>query len=90
MPNTTPPACSCPRIDGYVIRRKDCPHHPPRPFVQANPAPEPRDLEADDLACAWADYRKDYGVPQVHTVAAHKAFRAGWSARQGDRSGVLR
>lgn len=34
-----------------------------------------------DLACAWADYRKAFGVPAEHLTAAHKAFKAGWEAR---------
>lgn len=43
------------------------------------------------LACAWADYRKDYGVHTIHMGVAHKAFEAGWrAALQGDQSGVLR
>lgn len=47
--------------------------------------------EAEDLACAWADYRKDYGVSEEHMNAAHKAFKAGWkAAREGDQSAVLR
>lgn len=44
--------------------------------------------EEEELACAWADYRKDYGAsgPQEH-----KAFVAGWkAAREGDQSGVQR
>lgn len=41
--------------------------------------------------CAWADYRKDYGVEEAEMAAAHKAFNAGWQAAlEGDRSGVLR
>lgn len=52
---------------------------------------EEEDAEADELACAWADYRKDYGVSADDLTAAHKAFKAGWkAAREGDQSGVLR
>jgi len=47
--------------------------------------------EAGEIASAWSDYRKDYGVPSEHLTAAHKAFTAGWiAARNGDQSGVLR
>lgn len=44
-----------------------------------------------EMACAWAEYRKDYDVhPSDHTVA-YKAFTEGWkAAREGDQSGVLR
>lgn len=46
-----------------------------------------------DAACAWSDYRRDYGVSadeQVRTQE-HKAFLAGFKAgREGDQSGVLR
>lgn len=44
-----------------------------------------------EMACAWAEYRKDYGVNPNDLTAAHKAFTAGWkAAREGDQSGVLR
>ena len=47
--------------------------------------------EAEEIACAWADYRKDYGVPGPHMTTAHKAFKAGWkAAREGDQSGPVR
>ena len=43
--------------------------------------------EEEELACAWADYRKDYGADSRD----YKAFAAGWkAAREGDQSGVLR
>lgn len=46
---------------------------------------------AESLACAWADYRNDYGVHPSDITAAHKAFKAGWQAAlKGDQSGVLR
>ena len=54
-------------------------------------APAPEDPDASDRQCAWADYRKDYGVGEPEMVAAHKAFMAGWkAAREGDQSGPLR
>ena len=54
-------------------------------------APAPVDPDAADRQCAWADYRKDYGVGESDMVAAHKAFMAGWkAAREGDQSGPLR
>lgn len=47
--------------------------------------------ESAELACAWSDYRKDYGISEEHMNAAHKAFKAGWkAAREGDQSAVLR
>jgi len=50
-----------------------------------------RATDASDRQCAWADYRKDYGVGEPEMVAAHKAFMAGWkAAREGDQSGPLR
>lgn len=49
------------------------------------------DPDAADRQCAWADYRKDYGVGESEMAAAHKAFMAGWkAAREGDQSGPLR
>lgn len=47
--------------------------------------------EEEDRACAWSDYRKDYGVPTSMLSTAYKAFCAGWlAAREGDQSGVQR
>lgn len=47
--------------------------------------------DEEEMACAWADYRKDYGVSLRDIDAAHKAFTSGWkAAREGDQSGVLR
>lgn len=50
------------------------------------------DLERREaLACAWADYRKDYGVHPSDITTAHKAFKAGWQAAlHGDQSAALR
>ena len=54
-------------------------------------APAPVAPDAVDRQCAWADYRKDYGVGESEMAAAHKAFMAGWkAAREGDQSGPLR
>jgi hypothetical protein len=45
----------------------------------------------EEAACAWADYRKDYGVRSQEMTAAYKAFMAGWKAAvEGDQSAVLR
>lgn len=50
-----------------------------------------RDTDWIDIACAWSDYRKDYGVSEANMDAAHKAFKAGWKAhRDGPQDGVLR
>ena len=35
----------------------------------------------EDLACAWAEYRNEYGVRD--TTTAYKAFVAGWEAAHG-------
>ena len=61
-------------------------------ILAKHPAPTAdRDEVAEELACAWADYRKDYGVNQRDLQAAHKAFKAGWqAARTGDQSGPFR
>lgn len=49
------------------------------------------DVEAIEQACAWAEYRKNYGVSASDRTAAHKAFLAGWdAARNGDQSDVQR
>lgn len=52
------------------------------------------DDETAAIACAWSDYRKDYGTstdPRV-IAAAHQAFVAGWKAARGtaDTGGVQR
>src|SRR5690606_19627454 len=53
--------------------------------------PEVVEDEATEIACAWSEYRKDYGVSETATTAAYKAFKAGWkAAREGDQSGVSR
>lgn len=47
--------------------------------------------ETIEIAFAWSDYRKEYGVSESNMTAAHKAFRAGWkAAREGDQSSVQR
>ena len=83
--------CTCPPIDGYVIVRNGCPHHQRQTTETVEPPTPPRNPEADEMACAWADYRKDYGISGTHAAAAYLAFVAGWqAARRGDQSGVLR
>lgn len=53
------------------------------------PRPTPDHAGGADAACAWADYRSQYGVADVKT--AHKAFLAGWDAAHGaDDAGPLR
>ena len=43
----------------------------------------------EDLACAWAEYRNEYGVRD--TTTAYKAFVAGWNAAHGLSSeGILK
>ncbi len=87
------PICTCMPVDGYLVRRvSGCPKHGPlQPRVVETPVEPVLTEEEIDLACAWSDYRKDYGVSADHLSVAHKAFRAGWkAARAGDQSGVLR
>lgn len=67
------------------------------PFIQVNRGDIRFDIPADDvldLAVAWSDYRKEYGVSQSkeHRVQEHAAFKAGWAAAQGtlDVGGVQR
>lgn len=42
-----------------------------------------RRVVSNQQACAWSDYRKEYGVSAGALAEAHKAFIAGWEARQG-------
>ncbi len=42
---------------------------------------EQTDNYFDDLAVAWAAYRKEYGP--TDTTTAYKAFVAGWEAAYG-------
>lgn len=51
------------------------------------------DDEAVEMACAWSDYRKEYGVSSDDKVRSkeYAAFTEGWKAgRHGDQSSVLR
>lgn len=47
-----------------------------------------------DVAVAWSDYRKEYGVSpsKEHRAQEHAAFKAGWAAARGslDVGGVQR
>lgn len=46
---------------------------------------EPISQDAIERACAWSDYRKDYGVSADDAVRGleHEAFKAGWDAAKG-------
>ena len=37
----------------------------------------------EEMVCAWADYRKEYGIGSSDLRTAHKAFIAGWKAAKG-------
>lgn len=39
-----------------------------------------------DMACAWSDYRKEFGVSADPSTKRreYKAFRAGWEAARGE------
>lgn len=53
----------------------------------------PDDEAEYELACAWADFRKNYGVSADQAVREqeHRAFMAGWDARaEPDDGGPLR
>lgn len=41
------------------------------------------EIDSVDIAVAWSDYRKDYGVSTRALPEAHKAFIAGWEAARG-------
>ncbi len=47
-----------------------------------------------DLACAWSDFRADYGFPSTLTNGqAYRLFKAGWDAANSnydDDRGVQR
>lgn len=55
---------------------------------------EVRDQDAIDVAAAWSDFRKEYGVSVSRSVREqeHAAFKAGWAAAKGnlDAGGVQR
>lgn len=57
-------------------------------------APDLATEDAAERACAWAEYRKDYGVPADAGALGrtHSAFCAGWDAARGhlDAGGPLR
>jgi hypothetical protein len=44
---------------------------------------EVRQAEDEQIAVAWSDYRKDYGVTDDRLTEAHEAFKAGWQAAHG-------
>jgi hypothetical protein len=62
-------------------------------LLAAHPAPT---LGEDhlDAACAWSDFRRDYGVSGDDKVRRqeHRAFMAGWQSARGtiDTGGVQR
>lgn len=58
------------------------------------PHPDTRREDHLDAACAWSDFRKDYGVSGDDKVRRreHRAFMAGWQSARGtiDTGGVQR
>ena len=62
-------------------------------LLAAHPAPTPGEDHLD-AACAWSDFRKDYGVSGDDKVRRreHRAFMAGWQSARGtiDAGGVQR
>ncbi|MFJ2298126.1 hypothetical protein [Oerskovia paurometabola] len=64
-----------------------------RALLAAHPAPTPGEDHLD-AACAWSDFRKDYGVSGDDKVRRqeHRAFMAGWQSARGtiDTGGVQR
>jgi hypothetical protein len=90
------PFCTCPTVDGYRIRNQSCPRHCAEDesvrAAKRTEAEAARMAEDDEeRVCAWAEYRKDYGVSAHAMGTAQAAFNAGWlAARNGDQSGALR
>jgi hypothetical protein len=88
--------CVCPTVDGYRIRNQSCPRHRAEDEKVRNSkrteAEAARMAEDDEeRVCAWAEYRKDYGIGAHALSTAQAAFNAGWkAAREGDQSGPLR
>lgn len=39
--------------------------------------------EPVEMACAWSNFRKDYGASADETAWEHAAFMAGWNAAMG-------
>lgn len=80
-----------PHVDGVgrsaLQNERDIPVDQVTGFTQAIAVPV---ADETDAACAWSDYRKDYEPSAVTLAAAHKAFLAGWKAREGDQSGPIR
>lgn len=64
------------------------------PDGETVPAPDTRREDHLDAACAWSDFRKDYGVSGDDKVRRqeHRAFMAGWQSARGtiDAGGVQR
>lgn len=87
------PRCSCLSVDHILLPPQGgcAVHGDPSPRTVPEVSPPELTDEQVDAACAWSDYRKDYGVSTEHLSAAHKAFLAGWkAAREGDQAGALR
>lgn len=81
--------------DLSLVAENDSPHGLPR--FQADRRPIKFETPTEDMAeiaCAWSDYRKEYGVSpsKEERVKEHAAFKAGWAAARGtlDIGGVQR
>src|SRR5690606_40695801 len=76
------------RQDLLHAERRDRPRHQREGVTMPD-----HDDEAVEMACAWSDYRKEYGVSSDDKVRSkeYAAFTEGWKAgRHGDQSSVLR
>lgn len=63
------------------------------PGIDITTWPTTLTAEQIDFACAWSDYRADYGIPSgVDIDSAYLLFKGGWDSRrtEGDTRGILR
>lgn len=48
---------------------------------------EPKYTEEQmDFFCAWADYRKEYGLSEIQILEGYPEFKAGWRAASLDHT----
>lgn len=81
--------------DLSLVAENDSPHGLPRFQVSRGGIKfETPTEDMVEIACAWSDYRKEYGVSPSKETRAHEhaAFKAGWAAAKGtlDIGGVQR
>src|SRR3546814_14931805 len=74
------------RFDLTLVAENPSPHG--LPYFQANRGGIKFETKTEDMiaiACAWSDYRKEYGVSpgKEERAREHEAFKAGWAAARG-------